>query len=554
MTTENPEQREGGGSAPLETTPSPRSLRLLIALRLVVISAIFLGVLVIQAGASKILPLSTFYGLFLLTYGLSLAYLILFLKRVSTRLQVILQLIGDIGIITGFVYATGGLYSPFSFLYLTVIVEASVFLRRWGYLFAGLSAVAYGVLVDLMFFDILPIAPNLLGGTTVPDRGSVLNQLLVHVVGFILVTFLVYRLIGSHRRLEEESERARQFVALTDHVVRSVSTGIVATDLEGCVLHLNQAGAEILHIANQEIVIGSDVDEIIPLNGGQWQEIFKRAEQQPVRIKEQIDSIDTHLGVTVGPLTDEHGIVVGYVINFQDLTEAERAGEHRRLQERMAAVGELAARMAHEVKNPLASISGSAQMLSSLEGVDGSSLRLLEIVVNESRRLSAILDGYLDYTRPRKTARARCDISLLLQGCFDLLKRSDEVLESHRLRLHAPEQLIIEGDEDQLRQVFWNLSRNAIQALPQGGELKITATATDSTVTLVWQDTGVGMPEEIRRRAFEPFVTTDPGGTGLGLAVVYSAVKDHGGSISIKSTPGKGTVVTVVLPRNEVAA
>jgi len=245
--------------------------------------------------------------------------------------------------------------------------------------------------------------------------------------------------------------------------------------------------------------------------------------------------------------------VVGFIVTFQDLSEIKVEAERLRMQERMAAVGELAARMAHEIKNPLASISGSAQVLASADSLDDKGQRLLHILVDESRRLSGILDGFLAYTRPQQTDFSRCDVSVMLRDCVDLLGRSDEHRESHTISLNVPDSLSLRGEEQLLRQIFWNLSRNALQAMPDGGELEISGELSDGTVVLRWRDSGVGMTENVRRQAFEPFVTTRPGGTGLGLAVVYAAVAEHAGSIAIDSAPGHGTVVTVELPVNREA-
>jgi two-component system sensor histidine kinase PilS (NtrC family) len=525
----------------------------------VVVSTLFLGVLIIQVNTQIILQLKHFYGLILLSYGLSLVYLTIHLRGVSTRIQAILQLLGDIAVVTGFVYFTGGLYSPFSFLYLTVIVVGAVLLRGGGLIFAGLSAITYGVLVDLMVFGILPIPPNLAGFEVPISMSRVLYQIMIHVVGFVLVALLVSYLGESlrtaHFRLEEESERANQFVALTDHVVRSVGAGILAADLDGKVLHVNPAGARILRIADPDRVSGEPLEEVMPLDGHNWGLLRMRARSQPVeRLTASLHGTDSRLGLSVGPLVDERGTLVGFVVNFQDLTELEIETDRRRMKERMAAVGEMASRMAHEIKNPLASISGSAQMLSEVRGTDETGSRLLRIVVEESRRLSGILDEFLDYARPHKGTHQPCNISELLHDCLELLERSEELRHDHRLLLDAPDELTVQGEKHLLRQLFWNLSRNALQAMPDGGELRITANRRADCVRLTWRDNGVGMDEETRRRAFEPFMTTHSEGTGLGLAVVYAAVEDHGGTIEIDSAPGDGTTVIVELPRfGEVA-
>jgi two-component system sensor histidine kinase PilS (NtrC family) len=520
---------------------------------LVVISTLFLGILLIQINSEKILPLRNFYGLILFSFGLSLLYLVLYAKKFPPRLQSWVQLLGDIAVVTGFVYFTGGLYSPFSFLYLTVIAVAAILMRGGGLIFAGLSAVAYGLLIDLMVFEVLPVPDNLTGIQVAVPTSRVVIQLLTNVVGFalvaVLVSYLGESLRSAHHRLLEEEERTRQFVALTDHVVRSVGAGIIATDLEGQVLHLNPAGARMLGIADSDTVTGTQLDETMPLADQNWGLMRARAlDRKVMRLEGTTANSGVRLGLTVGPLADEENNVVGFIVTFQDLSEIKVEAERLRLQERMAAVGELAARMAHEIKNPLASISGSAQVLASADSLDEKGQRLLHILVDESRRLSGILDGFLAYTRPQQSEFCLCDVSAMLRDCVDLLGRSDEHRENHVVRLKVPDSLPLRGEEQLLRQVFWNLSRNALQAMPEGGELEISGEPVGGMVVLKWRDSGVGMTEDVRRQAFEPFVTTRAGGTGLGLAVVYAAVAEHAGTIAIDSAPGRGTVVTVELP------
>jgi two-component system sensor histidine kinase PilS (NtrC family) len=545
--------RTGGVQTPPVASPSVRALRWLLGMRLVVISTLFLGILLIQVNTHLILPLRTFYGLILLSYGLSLVYLVLHVRRLSARLQAATQLTGDLAVVTGFVYATGGVYSPFSFLYLTVIVLAAAMLRGGGLIFAGLSAIAYGIQANLMFFGLLPLPVDFEGMPVVPSASRVLYQILIHIVGFVLVALLVSYLTESlrqaHTRLEEETERAKQFVALSQHVVRSVGAGILAADLDGRILHLNPAGAMILGIADVDARIGEPLQSVMPLTEHNWALIASRARTRSIaRLEGTLEQSGARLGLSVDPLRDERANLVGFIVNFQDLTELRMIAERERLRDRMAAIGELAARMAHEIKNPLASISGSAQMLTSVGGIDDTGRRLLDIVVDESRRLSGILDGFLVYARPGQATHGMCRLNRMLQDCLDLLRRSEEIGPRHELVLEVPEELVILGEEHLLRQIFWNLSRNALQAMPDGGTLKIVAERRNSAVVLRWRDTGVGMSEEIRQRAFEPFVTSQPNGTGLGLAVVYSAVQEHGGSVDIVSTPGRGTTITVELP------
>jgi len=543
----------GGAEAPPVASPSPVSLQWLIGLRLVVVSTLFLGVLIIQFYTRQILPIRDLYALILTAYGLSLAYLVLHIRGVGERLQAVLQLLGDIALVTLFVYFTGGATSPFSFLYLTVIMVAAVLLRGGGLIFAGLSAISYGILVDLMVFEIVPLPANLVGVRVPLSTSRVLYQLMIHIAGFVLVALLVSYLTESLRTaktsLEEERERSSRLLALTHHVVRSVGSGILAADLDGHVLHLNPAAQRILGLADTESVVGRGLEEVMPLSDRRWDDTLAHIDARPsARFETRRGPGEARLGLSVGPLTDENGTLVGYIVNFQDLSEVELEMDRQRLQERMAAVGEMAARMAHEIRNPLASISGSAQMLASHDRRDDSSSRLLDIVVDESRRLSAILDGFLAYARPRSSAHRRVDLAPMLRDCLKLLERSDERRPGHRLTVDLPDTLPVTGDDELLRQIFWNLTRNALQAMPDGGELTIRGSRSGDRVVLVWRDTGIGMPDQVRSRAFEPFVTTRSKGSGLGLAVVYAAVQEHGGQVTIDSRIGHGTTVVVELP------
>ncbi len=546
----------GGAAAPPVALPSSNALRWFIGLRLIVVSALFVGMLIIQVNTQLILQLKYLYSLILFSYGISLVYIVMYVKRLPARFQASSQLLGDIGIVTMVVYLTGGVYSPFSFLYLTVIVAAAVLLRGGGLIFAGLSAISYGVLVDLMVLKVLAISPNLAGATVAPPASRVLFQIMIHVAGFVLVavlvSFLAESLRTTHARLAEETERAKQFVALSEHVVRSVNAGIVAIDSDGVVLQINPAGERILGIERGMDTFGLQFESIMPLAEQSWAQLRARASSQStVRHEGVLTNTGTRLGLTIGPLEDERGEFVGFIVNFQDLTALEVEIERRRAQDRMAAVGEMAARMAHEIKNPLASISGSSQMLVSALNVDETGRRLLNIIVDESQRLSVILDGFLDYVRPERSTMHTFDLEAHFRDCVDLLGSSQEILENHEIRLEICEDLRIFGDEHLLRQLFWNLTRNALQAMPDGGVLRITGDRQPGSVILRWCDTGKGMTEEIRQRALEPFVTSNAAGTGLGLAVVYSAVQEHGGTIDIYSVPGEGTTVTIDFPVQE---
>ena len=221
----------------------------------------------------------------------------------------------------------------------------------------------------------------------------------------------------------------------------------------------------------------------------------------------------------------------------------------------MAAVGELAAGLAHEVGNPLAAISGSVQLLSVSIAAGQQERRLLDIIVKESLRLDRTIKGFLRFARPRERAAARFDIAALLAENTALLRNSEEATGGHEFSLELePESVQLAGDPDQISQIFWNLARNALRAMPKGGKLLILGRLRGESYSIEFRDTGHGMSEEQRAKLFHPFQSFFDSGTGIGMAIVYRIVQEHGGSISVESRPAEGTRIVVSLPLHHEAA
>jgi two-component system sensor histidine kinase PilS (NtrC family) len=237
------------------------------------------------------------------------------------------------------------------------------------------------------------------------------------------------------------------------------------------------------------------------------------------------------------------------VITFQDLTQVRALEESSRRQDRLAAIGRMAASIAHEIRNPLAAMRGSIQMLRSEMDQDSSHAELMEIILRESDRLNRIITDFLSYARPRSLVQSRVNVGDLLHQTFALLRHSPEILETQSIVEEVPtEALIAEADEGQLKQVFWNLARNALQAMPQGGTLKAQLQKNPSNrIRISFDDTGRGMTPDQVEHLFEPFSSTT-GGTGLGLSIVYQIIRDHGGTINVRSREGQGTTITIELP------
>jgi two-component system sensor histidine kinase PilS (NtrC family) len=248
-------------------------------------------------------------------------------------------------------------------------------------------------------------------------------------------------------------------------------------------------------------------------------------------------------------LSTEAGVTTGMVITFQDLTQVRSLEETSRRQDRLAAIGRMAASIAHEIRNPLAAMRGSIQMLRSEMKSDPSQTELMEIILRESDRLNQIITDFLNYARPRSLTPARVDVGNLLHQTFSLMRHSPEIAANQSIVEELPaEAIFADADEGQLKQVFWNLARNALQAMPQGGTLRATlARNSDNRLRIAFADTGRGMSPEQVDQLFEPFSSTT-GGTGLGLSIVYQIIRDHGGTINVRSLVGQGTTITVELP------
>jgi two-component system sensor histidine kinase PilS (NtrC family) len=246
----------------------------------------------------------------------------------------------------------------------------------------------------------------------------------------------------------------------------------------------------------------------------------------------------------------------GFLFTFQDVTDVRRLERHARLQQRLAAVGEMAAGIAHEIRNPLASMSGSIQVLRQELPLNDEQAQLMDIVLRESERLNDTIRSFLAYARPQKFAVARLDIAKVVQDTATLLRNSSEVRSDHVVDVDAPPDAVwYEADENQVRQIIWNLATNGLRAMPSGGRLLLSVSGTPSPdigeVVVGVQDQGRGMTAEELESLFQPFRSSFERGTGLGLAIVHRVVTDYGGTIQVSSTVGSGTLVRVCLPSRD---
>jgi two-component system, NtrC family, sensor histidine kinase PilS len=345
--------------------------------------------------------------------------------------------------------------------------------------------------------------------------------------------------------------------ALNQNVVESIPSGLITLSTEGIASFVNPAGCEILRTESRS-VIGHHVSELGFFRPDQWEEARRTlASESVVRVEKDnfhVVDEDRSLGYAVTPLRTLEGTESGYTLIFQDLTEMKQLEAELRLKDRMAAVGELSAGIAHEIRNPLAAIAGSVQVLGKSSSLSPQEQRLMSIILKESERLNKSIADFLRFVRPQDRRPTEFDIAASLSETLDLLANSAELRADHRIeRQISPPSFTIVGDADQIRQVFWNLARNAFQAMPNGGQLRVSTEVSADVYSICFSDSGRGMSELDLRRLFQPFRTNFPSGTGLGMAISYRIVQAHGGEIDVASRSGMGTTITVSLPRRPAA-
>jgi two-component system, NtrC family, sensor histidine kinase PilS len=521
--------------------------------RIVVLLLILISAVLVQAGSGGV-EISFLYRIVGAALVLSIFHWTVG-HQLPARPAAWIQILGDLAIVTLLVYSSGGPDSVFTFLFLVVIGTAGFLLQRTGAVVtASIATVLYGSMVELVAYGALPIPPfAALSEWTGP---RVRYNLAITVVGFLGVAFMVAYL--SEKLLSAREELARRQKALSKlqhlyaNVIASMSSGLLTTDSRQRVTFLNAPGGEMLGL-EPSAVTGRPLAELELPFPCDWDSIRKRARgRQPYRAETELvrSNIRRVLGYSLRVLEGADGDE-GTLILFQDLTEVKKLEGRLRFNEQLAAVGELAAGIAHEIRNPLASISGSVQVLSNELTVGSTERRLMEIIVSESNRLSGILEEFLRFVRPQERRVAVFDVGATVSEVMEIFRLSDEISDAHQIEVDvSPATSTLSGDRDQIRQIIYNVAKNAVRAMDAGGRLQVCGREERGGYTIQFADTGRGMSPDELARLFTPFSTAFDGGTGLGMAIVRKIVEDHGGTIELESRPGEGTTVTIHLPRD----
>jgi two-component system sensor histidine kinase PilS (NtrC family) len=508
----------------------------------------------------------TFYALIVLTYALTIpSALLLRALKTSSALKAFFgtQVGIDFLLETILVARTGGVESPFAVLYIITVAVASLIpQRRVGLFAACTSIIVFGVVTNAQLYG---LAPTWSGQMSHVNAAEMLQSFGVYALALLVVGLLggtlADQLSRADQTLREKEQGLNRLQAFHENIVRSISSGVFTADALGAITSFNPAAQE---------VTGYSLTQVL---GRSWRDIFNwhpnllsddgSSGGMPPMTRFEVECKGANgnrlvLGMTVSPLHEQeepHGLV-GV---FKDLTQIRDLEEEMRRKEWLANLGEMSAGMAHEIRNPLGALAGAMQMLRKDATADATDRRLMDIAVREATRLDAIITEFLQYARPPALDLAEHNINKILAETLDLVQH--EARKRKRVTIAtslAGSSLVAQVDQNQMRQVFWNLATNAFDAMPDGGKLTITtgcrridaAGRKGDVIEIGFHDTGEGIAPANLDKIFLPFFTTKKEGSGLGLAAVHRIVDLHGGWIKVESQPQQGTRFVVCLPRS----
>jgi len=523
----------------------------LVKVRIIILTFILgIELLVAQFTPSSV-PLRLFVSVVLLWYTLSIFFVVLVSFWRELRLQALLQVITDLAMVTVVVHVTGGVDSSLNFLYPLVIVVACILLPRgWSYLIAALSFILYGAVLELNYYGLIPSY-----STTHPQLTALQAIIFINLFAFLTIAYLAGLLSAKLRQASVQLHNATgelaSLQALHENIIQSISGGLITTGIDGRITLANAAAQRLLERSDAELLDRPVAQLFLDALPDGSQRVHGE-----VRYNAPGTGYRRTFRVLVSKLEQPGHVTAGFVYTMDDLTELRRLEREVRVQDRLAAVGRLAAAIAHEIRNPLTSIAGSVSMLSGIPDLNNEHRQLLEIVTRESERLNNIITDFLAYSRGKQFKFEDVNLVPLLEDTLTLLENR-LVSENSGVRIERKFSLIEAralADGDRIKQVFWNFGQNAVRAMKKGGTLSVSIESVDDDWQISFSDTGPGIAPQLAEKIFEPFQSNFEGGTGLGLAIVYQIVQAHEGKVWARSKPGQGCTFILRLRRTNAYA
>ncbi|MBU2551074.1 MAG: PAS domain S-box protein [Proteobacteria bacterium] len=536
-----------------------RQLRLLMFFRVVTTTFLLGTTVVIQLREAESVQdptLTALYVLIVSVYLLTFIYALVLPRFLSETGQAYIQIAGDILWTTWVIYLTGGLESTFSFMYILAVINSGILLEiRGAVLAASLSSIAYGLLLDLQFYGYIHPFLTRFGHPYFFRAADVLNKILVNMGAFYLVGvlsgYLARQMTESREKLAAQQTDLDRLTGLNESIVESIESGLMTLGLNGDVLFLNPAAeritgwrfAQIRGRPYRTVFPELNLDERENLPPGQTSYFYWTYHRS--------DGEELYLEGALTNIEDPVGSVWAHLLVFQDKTRIRRMEAEVKRVEKLALVGEMAASIAHEIRNPLASMSGSFQMLKAEYETESDRKRLLAIIGRELARLNNLVNDFLMFARPHPGVPAPVDLARLIEDNLRMFTNQAGQKGEIRIELDLQPGLMVYFDPHHLEQIMWNLLKNAAEAMPGGGVLYLTTGQDEEfpdSAVLAVGDTGPGIDPKDLPHIFDPFYTTKERGSGLGLSIVCRILEGGGGRIEADSRPGQGAWFTIFLP------
>ena len=544
-------------------------LRILMFFRVLFISLILGTSLLIQVKGFQNLQADvniSYYILLASVYLISILYAYLLKKLQDLSLLAYIQLLLDTVFITVLIYISGGIESIFSFLYVLSIITGSIILdKKGGVITASSSSILYGLVIDLQYYGVIHPLGSKIIQPELPNSAYLFFTVLINIGGFFLAGYLSGLLAEQVKRsrieLQTTKEDLGQLEFLQKSIINSVASGLIVLDNNDNVILFNPAAEEMFE-KKAYLAFERPVYEILPSVETYLRNASQHTEDKTYKDSEMADldflrsdGYITHLRLYISSLKQISGKPKGRILVFQDVTQIKKIAEEKKRVEGLALVGELAAGIAHEIRNPMASISGSIEILKDEIAPNDLNNRLIDIISREIDRLNRLVNDFLLFARPGESRVKSISLNKLIMESLELIQNSRHWNKNIKIFTKTHPHTIIESDPDQIRQVLWNLFINAVDAMENGGELhietspaKLLSEKEAEGIRIVIRDTGRGFDEEGFSHLFMPFFTTKKAGSGLGLAIVRRIMDRLHGNIYGGNHPEGGAEITILLP------